>query len=182
MPVDIHGKSYVTVGERVKDFHKLFPNGSIVTEVIEFSDKRFLPKTTVIPDVKNIERCFTGYAYENIGIGNINKTSALENCETSSCGRALGFLGIGLDGSIATADEVSNAIEQQEAIKVTDNQKEEYQKLLTHKFFEGKKKETNDWWSGIYDTENPNSNANSCLKIMKQKIKQFENPKQEENK
>ena len=86
------------------------------------------------------------------------------------------MLSIGLVGSIATADEVDNAIKQQEAIKVTEQQKDEYQKLLAHKCFKGKKKETNSWWSKIYDEQNPNVCANKCLKQMKNAIKIFENP------
>ena len=108
----IKGKDYIEVNERVKQFHKDYPNGSITTELIEMTD-RFITKTTVIPDVKNPDRKFTGIAYEKEDSTFINKTSALENCETSSCGRALGFLGLGIDTSIASYDEVANAVKQQ---------------------------------------------------------------------
>jgi hypothetical protein len=110
--IQIKGKDYIEVNERVKQFHKDYPNGSITTELIEMTD-RFITKTTVIPDVKNSDRCFTGIAYEKEDSTFINKTSALENCETSSCGRALGMLGIGIDTSIASYNEVANAVEQQ---------------------------------------------------------------------
>ena len=176
MSVQIHGKEYITVDERVQEFHKLYPNGSITTELVEFTDKRVITKTTAIPDVDDVGRFFTGFAYEIVGVGNINKTSSLENCETSSCGRALGFLNIGLVGSIATADEVDNAIKQQEAIKVTEQQKDKYQQLLSHKCFKGKKKETNSWWAKIYDEVNPNDCAEKCLQQMENAIKLFENP------
>ena len=55
----------------------------------------------------------TGLAYEKEGSTFINKTSYIENCETSAWGRALGNLGIGIDTSIASAEEVGNAIKQQ---------------------------------------------------------------------
>ena len=110
--IQIKGKDYIEVNERVKQFHIDYPNGSITTELIEMTD-RFITKTTVIPDVKNADRCFTGIAYEKEDSTFINKTSALENCETSSCGRALGMLGIGIDTSIASYNEVANAVEQQ---------------------------------------------------------------------
>ena len=100
----------------------------------------------------------------------------MENCETSSCGRALGFLNIGLVGSIATADEVDVAIKTQDAIKVTEQQKDKYQQLLSHKCFKGKKKETNSWWAKIYDEVNPNDCAEKCLQQMENAIKLFENP------
>ena len=183
MPVEIHGKQYVTVDERVKEFHKLYPNGSIRTDLIELTD-RFIIKAEVCPDVSNRMRIFTGYAYEMIGSSQINKTSALENCETSAVGRALGFLDIGLMGSIATADEVENAIHQQEAHNVTESQKGNYQSLLTHKCFDGKKKQTNEWWVKVYDEPNPKAAAHNALKTMEAAIKLFDNPetiKQEEN-
>ena len=110
--IQIKGKDYIEVNERVKQFHKDYPNGSITTELIEMTD-RFITKTTVIPDVKNPDRKFTGIAYEKEDSTFINKTSALENCETSSVGRALGMLGIGIDTSIASYNEVANAVEQQ---------------------------------------------------------------------
>ena len=110
--INIKGKDYIEVHERVMEFHRLHPNGRIETEVIEMTD-RFITRTKVTPDVENPDRYFTGIAYEKENSNFINKTSALENCETSSCGRALGFLNIGIDTSIASANEVENAIEQQ---------------------------------------------------------------------
>ena len=58
----------------------------------------------------------TGYAFERQDASNINKTSFIENCETSAVGRALGFIGLGSEKSIASAEEVDNAIKTQEAI------------------------------------------------------------------
>ena len=110
--IQIKGKDYIEVNERIKEFHKTYKNGSISTDLIEMTD-RFITKTTVIPDAKNPDRKFTGIAYEKEDSTFINKTSALENCETSSVGRALGMLGIGIDTSVASYDEVANAIEQQ---------------------------------------------------------------------
>ena len=114
--IQIKGKDYIEVNERIKEFHKKYPDGSITTDLIEMTD-RFITKTTVIPDATIPERKFTGIAYEKEDSTFINKTSALENCETSSVGRALGMLGIGIDTSVASYDEVANAIEQQ---KTTD--------------------------------------------------------------
>ena len=110
--IQIKGKDYIEVNERVKQFHIDYPNGSITTELIEMTD-RFITKTTVIPDVKFPDRKFTGLAYEKEDSTFINKTSALENAETSSVGRSLGFLSIGIDTSIASYDEVANAVKQQ---------------------------------------------------------------------
>jgi len=116
MSVKIHGKDYITVDERVNEFHNRYENGKIESELILnpiIDSEIWIIKTIVTPDVDKPERTFTGYAYERESSSQINKTSALENCETSAVGRALGFLNIGLSGSIATADEVANAIHQQ---------------------------------------------------------------------
>ena len=39
----------------------------------------------------------------------VNKTAALENASTSAVGRALGYMGIGVIESIASADEMAKA-------------------------------------------------------------------------
>ena len=86
MPVKIHGKEYITVAERVADFHKNHKeNRSIITEIIQFKDGVVVVKAVV----KTGDDVFTGHAYEDIGSTKINTTSALENCETSAIGRAL---------------------------------------------------------------------------------------------
>lgn len=108
--VDIKGKQYVTVNERVKAFHELYPNGMIDTRLISSPEaNRIVFRTIVIPDSDNQGRFFTGYASESIGDGFINKASAMENAETSAVGRALGFANIGIVDSIATVDEINKA-------------------------------------------------------------------------
>ena len=153
MSVKIHGKDYVTVAERVNEFHKKHPNGSIQTELVKFGDGIVVTKTNVYPDVSDTIRKFTGLAYEEIGSSQINKFSALENCETSSCGRAISFcMGTGASESIASADEVQNALHKQ-IYTVTDEQKERYQKYLKHHVFVGKKSDTNKWWAKFQTEE-----------------------------
>ena len=110
--IKIKGNDYVMAHERVMEFHRLYANGSIVTEIIEMTE-RFITITKETPDVGNPERCFTGIAYEDVTGSGVNSTSALENCETSSVARSLGLLNIGIDTSIASAEEVQNAIKQQ---------------------------------------------------------------------
>jgi len=166
MSVTIHGKEYITVDERVQEFHVKYSNGCITTQLVEHGEK-YIVKAIVVPDVAVPDRIFTGYAYEVEGSSQINRTSALENCETSAVGRALGFLGIGIVGSIASADEVKNAIHQQEW--VTDDQKTKYQELLKHPAFKGGKKKMNDWWKTL-----SKQTADSGLKQMEKRIKQWE--------
>jgi hypothetical protein len=57
-----------------------------------------------------------GHAHEEKTASSINKTSYVENCETSAVGRALAMLGIGIDTSIASANEVEEAIAKQQAM------------------------------------------------------------------
>lgn len=107
--VSIKGKSYVLVSDRVIYFNENFPNGSIRTEIVKYEDKQVIIKAIVTPDFTDPNRFFTGYAQEIEGDGYINKTSALENAETSAVGRALAMLGIGVIDSIASVDEINKA-------------------------------------------------------------------------
>ena len=101
------GKEYVVVAERVKAFRQLQPNGAIETEIIKESDNEITIKATVKDSGGNI--LATGIAHEVKGAGMVNKTSWVENCETSAVGRALAFIGIGSEGEIASAEEVVKA-------------------------------------------------------------------------
>lgn len=108
----IKGKPYIEVNKRVIAFRQLEPNGTIATDIVTLENGVVTMKATVYAaDGKVLA---TGYAQEKEQSSFINKTSYIENCETSAVGRALGFCGIGIDGSIASAEEVSNAIYQQE--------------------------------------------------------------------
>ena len=109
--VDIKGKQYVMVNERIKEFRKLHPNGQILTQVMANADGQILFQAKIMVDGVLVA---TGHAYEKEDSSFINKTSYIENCETSAVGRALGILGIGIDASLASAEEVGNAIKQQE--------------------------------------------------------------------
>ena len=111
--IDIHGKPYVMVKDRVIHFNNEYPNGCIQSKKVDSSDDIVIFEATVIPDVDKPERFFNGHAEEKIGSSQINMTSALENCETSAIGRALAMMGIGVDESFASGDEVANAAYQQ---------------------------------------------------------------------
>lgn len=106
--VDIKGKQYIEVSERVRYFNEAYPKGYINTEIISHENGLILMKAIVIPDIECPERKFTGYAQEEKGKGLVNTLSYIENCETSAVGRALGFLGIGVETSIRSADEMRN--------------------------------------------------------------------------
>jgi hypothetical protein len=111
--VNIQGKSYVLVSDRVLYFNEQYKNGSIQTELLsELNDPNIVIRAIVVPDATMPDRKFTGYSQEKVGDGFINKTSALENAETSAVGRALAMMGIGVIESIASADEINKAQNQ----------------------------------------------------------------------
>ena len=120
--IDFKGKNYVMVDQRVMAFRKLCPNGFIRTQLISNDNGVCVMKAEVGCNVytdKNdtfIEMILaTGWAYEKEQSSYINKTSYIENCETSAVGRALGFLGLGIEGgAICSAEELANAINNQE--------------------------------------------------------------------
>lgn len=102
--INIKGKEYVTVNERIKAFRETFKDYCLITEIVEHGDDFALMKASVIDD-KGVIRA-TGYAREVIAKSPINKFAFLENCETSAIGRALGNFGIGIDEAVCTADEL----------------------------------------------------------------------------
>lgn len=112
--VSIHGKDYATVAFRLQCFRELHPNGHITTSLESDDGTTIVMKCLIfISDYDTLHPISSGWAEEVRGSSNINKTSALENCETSAVGRALGFAGFGSAESIASADEVAIAIERQ---------------------------------------------------------------------
>lgn len=109
--IDVKGKNYVQVNDRVKAFRKVCPGGCIETEIIMLDAGTVTMRTTIKDEKGTV--LGTGFAQEKESSSFINKTSFIENCETSAVGRALGFVGIGIDGSMASAEEVANAIMNQ---------------------------------------------------------------------
>lgn len=110
---DINNKQYAEVNQRIKAFRMLCPNGTIYTEYQLLGDGVVVFKAFVKDDAGNL--LGTGTAYEKEGSTFINKTSYIENCETSAVGRALAMCGLGIDLSVASYEEVANAVEQQKS-------------------------------------------------------------------
>jgi len=105
--IKFKGKDYVLIADRVNYFNETYPKGSIKTELLSQPDADMvIVKASV----------FTGEGQEFNGMSQakwsdtssfVNKTSALENAETSAVGRALAFMGIGVIDSIASIDEIN---------------------------------------------------------------------------
>ena len=109
--ISIHGKDYATVALRLAVARRnLGAKLKIETEIVSIDKDTVVCKATVHVGGTLIA---TGHAEERRAASRINQTSALENCETSAVGRALAFCGITND-SIASAEEVAAAIEQQD--------------------------------------------------------------------
>ncbi len=103
LTVNIHGKKYVTVASRIAIARKHFGTRiALQTNIEENTERRVVMRTQVFVDGELVS---VGTAEEFRGTSNINRTSALENCETSSVGRALGLLGLTND-AIASAEEM----------------------------------------------------------------------------
>ena len=111
-------KDYVEVNVRIMKFYEKYPEGRIITEIVKWENEVIVMKATTYRDNQDIPAS-TGYAYEKEGSSFINKTSALENCETSAVGRALAILGFEIKKSVASREEVANAQLQQQSIKPT---------------------------------------------------------------
>ena len=130
---DIKGKDYAEVNQRIKAFRMLFPLGKITTEMVSNENGVCVFKCSVY---NGNELLGTGHAYEKENSSFINKTSYIENCETSAVGRALGMCGIGIDTAVASYEEVANAIEQQKpqnkAEKQTKNERANENQVKTN--------------------------------------------------
>ena len=132
----IKDKPYIEVNERIKAFRKVYPDGFITTEIVSNENGVCTFRATVGVYTDNNEPVIiaTGTAYEKENSTFINKTSYIENCETSAVGRALGMAGFGIDTSIASAEEVQNAIANQSTKKAETKATPEQVKILSEKY------------------------------------------------
>mgnify|MGYP005819645257 FL=1 len=112
---NIRGKQYVEVNERIKFFRQEdeYKNWTISTEFTAMDSEMCVCKCVIADPNQRV--IATGHAHEERAASHINKTSYVENCETSAIGRALAMMGIGIDTSIASANEVTDAIAKQES-------------------------------------------------------------------
>jgi len=154
---DIKGKDYAEVNQRIKVFRMLYPNGTIKTEMISNENGVCIFRAEILDNEGYL--LATGTAYEKENSTFINKTSYIENCETSAVGRALGMCGIGIDTSVASAEEVQNAIQNQE---VTKEEADNY----TLEFGKHKGKKINELPNDYIDWLLDNSKDEKLLKII----------------
>jgi hypothetical protein len=153
--IDIKGKKYVLVSDRVIFFNDNYPDGCINTELISDPESdQVIIKAVITPDTANNSfRTFTGYSQAIKGDGMVNKTAALENAETSAVGRALGMMGIGVLDSIASADEIVKAKSStgQRTSKLATPKQVEWIRNTAHELNDQLRgvEETDDWIESI---------------------------------
>lgn len=128
--LDIKEKDYAPVNERIKAFRMNYPEGFIHTYMQSNVDGVCIFTAEVGYFNESGEKVVlaNGTAFERQASNYINKTSYIENCETSAVGRALGMAGYGIDTSVASAEEVQNAINNQNKDQENNNQGAEVQK------------------------------------------------------
>lgn len=157
---DIKGKEYAEVNQRIKAFRMVYPGGSILNDMISNENGVCIFRARVLDEEGNI--LGVGHAYEKEDSTFINKTSYIENCETSAVGRALGMAGFGIDVSVASAEEVANAMQNQE---VTQAEADNY--VLTFGKYKGKKlKELYEEEPNYIEWMISNSNDERMLKLI----------------
>lgn len=105
--IKFKGKDYVLIADRVNYFNSTYPKGSIQTELLSQPDSDMVVVKATVSTGEGQE--FTGMSQAKWSDTSsfVNKTSALENAETSAVGRALAFMGIGVIDSIASIDEIN---------------------------------------------------------------------------
>lgn len=136
---DIKGKDYAEVQQRIKAFRMVYPEGTIETEMLSNMNGICIFKATVSTEGKLLA---TGTAYEKEDSTFINRTSYIENCETSAVGRALGMAGFGIDTAVASAEEVQNAILNQDKPKQNDSFEAAKESVLNRMSLNDEKKAT----------------------------------------
>lgn len=129
--IDIKGKQYVLVSDRIIYFNDTYKEGSIQTELLSDPNAERVVVKAIVSDGT---RTFTGHSQAVVGEGYINKTSALENAETSAVGRALAMMGIGVIDSVASVDEINKAEGSKQSVNKKDQVKDEQTAYMNKQF------------------------------------------------
>ena len=109
----VRGKDYAEVHQRIKGFRMVYPDGFITTNIERETDGFVIVKARCGYRDESGQMCVIaeGTAFEERTSSPINRTSYIENCETSAVGRCLGFAGFGIDTAVCSADEMKGVVE-----------------------------------------------------------------------
>jgi hypothetical protein len=167
----INNKEYAEVPQRIKAFRMVFPDGFIHNTMISNEGGICIFRSEVGFYTESGERRVLGVgtAFERQDSTFINKTSYIENCETSACGRALGMAGFGIDTSVASAEEVQNAITNQEKNELIT----EKEQTVLRKTVEAMGYKVEDFFKKPLDQLTADEYAKACRKLdeLKEKTK-----------
>lgn len=97
---------YETVEQRLTRFWKAHPEGRVLTDLVFHDERRFIIKAEIYFDRDDMTGVASGYAEEIVGASPVNRTSALENGETSAIGRALANCGFASEGKRPSRTEM----------------------------------------------------------------------------
>lgn len=121
--IKLGAKGYAQVNERIKAYRKVYPTGSIITTIEEIREDYVRVRAEIGNEESEI--IATGTASETLTGDSkkdyINKTSMIENCETSAVGRALGFAGFGVDTAIASAEDIERNKQKNKTFEIYNN-------------------------------------------------------------
>jgi hypothetical protein len=108
---------YITVHERIEKFYAKFPQGRIITTIIQHNEETgfVLMRAEVYREPDDALPAATGHAYELRSAGHVQAGSYVEVCETSSVGRALALLGFEVRRGVASREEVIRGARKQQA-------------------------------------------------------------------
>jgi hypothetical protein len=112
---------YAEVAERLPLFWKDCPRGRIITDIVVDDGQRIVIRAELYADIADTVPTTTGYAEEIRGSSMVNKTSALENCETSAIGRALANYQYQGSKKRASLEEMVKVYRQGEQPQTTTN-------------------------------------------------------------
>ena len=117
---------YITVHERIEKFYAKFPNGRILTSVVEHNAETgfVLIRAEIYRDPEDTLPAATGHAYELRSAGHVQQGSYVEVCETSSVGRALALLGFEVRRGIASREEMERGARKQQAAAAPARQRQ----------------------------------------------------------
>ena len=152
---------YEPVADRIERFWKDHPEGKILTDLVYHDEKSFIVKASVWRNspiayvTKTVDQTFdriiatpdtSGFAEELVGSTNVNKTSALENCETSAIGRALANLGYAPKGQRPSREEMVKVASRGDTERIIDDARNQTDRA----------KECPECGSGLYDNRDKN--------------------------